>query len=68
MITVKKHPLLFKMSDIAVINKIDLLDVLEINIDEMISDAKEINPNLEVIPTSAQTGENISKLVNILGI
>ena len=56
------------MSDIAVINKIDLMDVIEINVDEMISDAKEINPNLEVIPISAQTGKNIPKLVNILGI
>ena len=63
---IRKHPILFKYSDIAVINKIDLIDVMEINIDEMISDAKEINPNLEVITTSAQTGENISKLINLL--
>lgn len=63
---IKKHPLLFKMSDIAIINKIDLLDVIDVDIDEMILDAKEINPNLEVIPTSAQSGENISKLINLL--
>ena len=63
---IKKHPLLFKMSDIAVINKIDLMDVVDVDIDEMISDAKEINPNLEVIPTSAQSGENISTLINLL--
>ena len=63
---IRKHPILFKYSDIAVINKIDLMDVMEINIDEMVSDAKEINPNLEVITTSAQTGENISKLINLL--
>ncbi len=63
---IKKHPLLFKMSDIAIINKIDLLDVIDVDIDEMILDAKEINPNLEVIPTSAQTGENISNLINLL--
>jgi len=63
---IRKHPILFKYSDIAVINKIDLIDVMEINIDEMISDAKEINPNLEVITTSAQTGENISNLINLL--
>jgi len=63
---IRKHPILFKYSDIAVINKIDLMDVMEINVDEMVSDAKEINPNLEVITTSAQTGENISKLINLL--
>ena len=63
---IRKHPILFKYSDIAVINKIDLMDVMEINIGEMVSDAKEINPNLEVITTSAQTGENISNLINLL--
>ncbi|GAH67928.1 unnamed protein product, partial [marine sediment metagenome] len=63
---IRKHPILFKYSDIAVINKIDLLDVMEINIDDMISDAKEINPDLEVITTSAQSGENISNLINLI--
>ncbi|MHA1671936.1 MAG: hydrogenase nickel incorporation protein HypB [Promethearchaeota archaeon] len=63
---IKKHPLLFKMSDIAVINKIDLMDVIDVNLDEMISDAKEINPNLEVITTSTQSGENISNLINLI--
>jgi hydrogenase nickel incorporation protein HypB len=63
---IKKHPLLFKMSDIAIINKIDLLDVIDTNLDEMISDAKEINPNLEVITTSAQSGENLSNLIDLL--
>lgn len=63
---IKKHPLLFKMSDIAVINKIDLIDVIDINIEEMISDAKSINPNIEVITISAQTGENISELIDLI--
>ena len=63
---IKKHPLLFKMSDIAIINKIDLLDVMDVNLDEMISDAKEINPDLEVITTSAQSGENISNLIDLI--
>jgi len=65
---IKKHPLLFKFSDIAVINKIDLLDVVDVNIDEMVNDAKEINPNLKIFPTSATTGENISELIKALDI
>lgn len=63
---IRKHPLLFKLSDIAVINKIDLEDVIEVNIEEMIKDAKEINPNLTIITTSAETGENIPKLIEAL--
>ncbi len=61
---IKKHPLLFKSSDIAVINKIDLKDVIDVNIEEMIKDANEINPNLKIFTTSTITGENISKLIN----
>ena len=34
----------------------------------MINDAKEINPNLKIIPTSATTGENISELIKALDI
>jgi len=65
---IRKHPLLFKFSDIAVINKIDLSDVIDVNIDEMINDAKEINPNLRIFATSAKTGENISELIEAFEI
>ena len=63
---IEKHPMLFKMSDIAIINKIDLLDVIDVNIKKMVNDAKKINPNLTIIKTSAITGENISELIKAL--
>lgn len=65
---IRKHPLLFKLSDIAIINKIDLLDITDVNLEEMINDAKEINPNLKIIATSAKTGENIHPLIEALEI
>ena len=65
---IEKHPLLFKMSDIAVINKIDLNDVVDVNLSKMKKDAKEINPNLKLFCTSAKSGEQISELVNTLEI
>ncbi|MFX1393846.1 MAG: hydrogenase nickel incorporation protein HypB [Promethearchaeota archaeon] len=65
---IRKHPLLFKFSDIAVINKIDLMDIININIEEMINDAREINPNLKIFATSAKTGENIQDLIQALEI
>ena len=65
---VEKHPMLFKMSDIAVINKIDLKERLGTNVDKMSSDAKKINPKIDVVTTSAKTGENIEKLMNLMGL
>ncbi len=63
---VRKHPMLFKSSDVAVINKIDLIDVMDVNIEKMIEDAEKINPNLKIFTTSALTEENIEKLINEL--
>ncbi len=65
---VEKHPLLFKMSKIAIINKIDLLERLQTDVDKMVADAKEINPNIEVVLTSAKTGEGIDKLMELMGL
>ncbi|MFX1427707.1 MAG: hydrogenase nickel incorporation protein HypB [Promethearchaeota archaeon] len=63
---IEKHPLLFKMSQIAVINKVDLAERLGTNLQKMKEDAKSINPDIQVITTSAKTGEHIDKLIEIL--
>jgi len=63
---IEKHPMLFKMSSIAVINKIDLLERLGTDLDKMINDAKNFNPNITVITTSAKTGKNIDRLIEAL--
>lgn len=65
---IEKHPMLFKMSDIAVINKIDLLERLGTDIDKMKEDAVRINPKIQVLTTSAKTGKNIDRLINLLGL
>ncbi|MFX1590283.1 MAG: hydrogenase nickel incorporation protein HypB [Promethearchaeota archaeon] len=65
---IEKHPMLFKMSDIAVINKIDLLERLGTNLGKMVNDAKKINPNIDVITTSAKNGDNIDKLIELMGL
>nr|MDO8081625.1 hydrogenase nickel incorporation protein HypB [Candidatus Freyarchaeota archaeon] len=61
-----KHPLLFKMSDVAVINKIDLRDVMDVDPEKMVKDALDINPYIKVVLTSAKTGEGIDELVDVL--
>lgn len=63
-----KHPLLVKMSEAIIINKIDLVSVLGTDLDRMIKDAKNINPNIKVIPLSAKTGANFQEFLNFLEI
>ncbi len=56
-----KYPLLFKESQVLVVNKIDLLPYCACNLDLMINRAKEINPQLAVFPLSCRTGEGLEK-------
>jgi hydrogenase nickel incorporation protein HypB len=56
-----KYPLLFKISQVLVVNKIDLLPYCDCNLDLMIDRAKTINPQLAVFPLSCRTGEGLEK-------
>ncbi len=64
---VKKHPIIFKGADIAIINKCDLKGI-GFDIDELINDAKKVKSDMKVIPTSAKTGEGIDELLHHLGL
>jgi hydrogenase nickel incorporation protein HypB len=63
-----KHPLLFKMSDVGIINKIDLEPVIQADIQRMLKDAQSINPNIKMFTTSAKTSEQIPELITYLGL
>ena len=64
---VRKHPLTIKIADLIVINKIDLAEVLEFDIDALIRDIREVDADLPVFPVSSKTGEGIDELLPALG-
>lgn len=56
-----KYPNMFRVSDVCIINKIDLLAYVDFNIDQFKTYATQINPSLQFFETSAKTGEGISE-------
>jgi len=60
---VRKHPLTIKHADMIVINKIDLADALEFDIDALESDIREVDADMPVYRVSSKTGEGIDKLI-----
>ncbi|HAB60905.1 MAG TPA: hydrogenase accessory protein HypB [Lachnospiraceae bacterium] len=56
-----KYPLMFSICDVLLINKIDVLEYFDFNIDLCTQRAKKLNPNIKVIPISARTGEGVSE-------
>ena len=61
-----KYPLMFSVCDVLLINKIDVLPYFDFDLDSCIKYAKKLNPNIEIIPISARTGEGIDKWVDWL--
>ena len=58
-----KYPLMFSVSDLVIINKIDTLDYFEFDTELAETRIKSLNPDAVVIPVSAKTGEGIDSVV-----
>lgn len=54
-----KYPLMFQVSSVLLVNKIDLLPYLDFDMKQFRSDALKVNPKLEIIPISCTTGESL---------
>ena len=61
-----KYPLMFSTVDVLLINKIDVLDYFDFDIEAVEKRVKKLNPNIEIIPISAKTGEGVDRWANWL--
>ncbi len=57
-----KYPLMYQVSNLLVINKIDVAPYFTFDIEKCKANAKMRNENIEIIPISAKTGEGIDEL------
>jgi hydrogenase nickel incorporation protein HypB len=60
---VRKHPIIFGLCDIIVINKIDLSEVIEVDPKVITADAEKIAPHTKVVLTDAKHGDGIEELI-----
>jgi hydrogenase nickel incorporation protein HypB len=65
---IQKHPVMFHEADILVINKIDLAEVMEVDVDQLERDAKQVNPRLVVFRTSIRKDQGVDALIEHLGL
>ena len=61
---IPKYPVMFRRTDVTIINKIDLLPYVSFNLEEAIRNLKEINPQAQLKALSAKTGEGIEEWIN----
>lgn len=61
-----KYPPMFAMADVLLISKIDVLEHFDFDMGACKTRAKNLNPNIEIFPISAKTGEGIEPWVEWL--
>ncbi|MEJ7782212.1 MAG: hydrogenase nickel incorporation protein HypB [Solirubrobacteraceae bacterium] len=57
-----KYPLMFRACELVVINKIDLLEHLDFDLDRLLANLEQVHPGVEYLLTSARTGEGVDAL------
>jgi len=62
-----KYPLMFQVSSLLLLNKIDLLPYLDFDMERFQQDALKINPKLKIIALSCTTGEGLDSWFRWLG-
>ena len=61
-----KYPLMFSICDALIINKIDVAPYFDFDLEACKQYAKKLNPNIEIFPISAKTGEGMEAWENWL--
>ncbi len=61
-----KYPGIFAKSKAMLINKIDLLTMVDFDIDKVVAQAKKLNPGIEIFQVSAKTGQGFQHWSNWL--
>ncbi len=63
---VRKYPSLFLKAEAVIINKVDLLDFMEYDIEQVEKDCRIHNPKVTIFRTSAKTGEGFQEFFDFL--
>jgi hydrogenase nickel incorporation protein HypB len=62
-----KYPLMFRSADLVLVNKVDLLEHLDFDLEQFLGNLDAVNPGVSTILTSARTGQGVDEWCDWLG-
>lgn len=62
----KKYPRMFLTSELLLVSKVDLLPYLPFSVENVVADARDINPNLDAMQVSSTNDQGIDEWCNWL--
>jgi hydrogenase nickel incorporation protein HypB len=61
-----KYPLMFRESKLCLLNKMDLAEVLNFDLESVIQNILQVNPHIKIIPISARSGLGVDEWLDWL--
>ena len=61
-----KYPLMFQESAALILNKMDLAEHLDVDVDKIVKDVSSLNKSINIFKCSAKTGDGMDNWVNWL--
>ena len=62
-----KYPLMFRSADLVLVNKVDLLEHLDFDLEQFLGNLDAANPGVRTVLTSARTGQGVDEWCDWLG-
>jgi hydrogenase nickel incorporation protein HypB len=62
-----KYPLMFRSADLVLVNKVDLLEHLDFDLEQFLVNLDAVNPGVRTVLTSARTGQGVDEWCDWLG-
>ena len=56
-----KYPLMFRSADLVLVNKVDLLQYLDFDLEQFLGNLEAVNPGVQHVLTSARTGQGVEE-------
>jgi hydrogenase nickel incorporation protein HypB len=60
----QKYPLMFQTADAILLNKIDLIPLAGVSLEELTANVRKVNPSAPVFPVSCRTGEGLDSWIS----
>jgi hydrogenase nickel incorporation protein HypB len=64
----RKHPYILREANVVVVNKVDLAEVMNADLEQLRADALAVNPTVQVIATDCLSGEGVPEVAAALGL
>jgi len=63
---IEKHPAMFKSADLVVLNKTDIAEAVNVDLERPIADLQVMRPGLQVVKTNLLAGEGVDQVLAML--